>query len=229
MSTTEILIVRHGQTPWNVERRIQGWRDIELNENGHLQAKALAYFLAEQHRQPEQRIDAVYSSDLLRAQQTAKAVAQSLTLPLQLIEGIRERNYGVLEGVPFDRMHEHDPVTAQVWEERHPDGIIPDGETLRQFHQRITQSLHTVATNHPGQRVVVVTHGGAMDIIWRQATGTDLQTPRKALLLNASINKIGITAQQPTATLPTPDAFRWSLVDWGNVDHLSQTDDDVGR
>ena len=229
MSTTEILIVRHGQTSWNVERRIQGWRDIELNENGHSQAKALATFLAAQHQQPEQRIDAVYSSDLLRAQQTAQAVAQSLTLPFRVIQGIRERNYGVLEGVPFDRMHEHDPVSAKVWAERDPDGIIPNGETLRQFHQRVTDSLHTVASDHPGQRVIVVTHGGAMDIIWRQATGTDLQAPRKALLLNASINRIGITPNQTDTTPPSVDAFRWSLVDWGNVDHLAQTDNDVSH
>lgn len=229
MSTTEILIVRHGQTSWNVDRRIQGWRDIELNENGHSQAKALASFLALQHQQPEQRIDAVYSSDLLRARQTAQAVVQSLTLPLRLMEGIRERNYGVLEGVPFDRMHEHDPETAKIWAERDPDGVIPNGETLRQFHQRVTHSLQTVASDHPGQRVVVVTHGGAMDIIWRQATGTDLQAPRKALLLNASINRIGITAKPPESTSPVPDTFHWSLVDWGNVDHLAQTDNDVGH
>lgn len=233
MSTTEILIVRHGQTSWNVERRIQGWRDIELNDNGHSQAQALARHLANQHEQAQQIIDAVYSSDLLRAQQTANAIAQALTLPLSLIEGVRERNYGVLEGVPFDRMHEHDPVVAKVWADRHPDGVIPNGETLRQFHQRVTDCLQTVASKHPGQRVVIVTHGGAMDIIWRQATGTDLQAPRKAVLLNASINRIGLIPSQADAHAKDNDihspAFRWSLVEWGNVDHLSQTDNDIAH
>jgi probable phosphoglycerate mutase len=220
MSTTEILIVRHGQTPWNVERRIQGWRDIELNDNGRAQAKALARHLGMQ-RAEQQPIHAVYSSDLLRAQQTAQAVAQALSLPLKLIEGVRERNYGVLEGIPFDRMQEHSPEVAKVWAERHPDGVIPEGETLRQFHQRVTDSLHNVAAQHPGQRVVVVTHGGAMDIIWRQAMGIDLQAPRKAILLNASINRIGLT--------PQPPSYAWSMVEWGNVEHLNNSDNDVGH
>ncbi|MFY9346344.1 MAG: histidine phosphatase family protein, partial [Orrella sp.] len=209
------------QTPWNVERRIQGWRDIELNDNGRAQADALAIHLSNQHTSQRQTIDAVYSSDLLRAQQTAQAVAHALALPLTLIEGVRERNYGVLEGIEFDRMQEHAPEVAKVWAERHPDGVIPDGETLRQFHQRVTESLHKVAAQHPGERVVVVTHGGAMDIIWRQAMGIDLQAPRKALLLNASVNRISLT--------PAPPTFLWSLVQWGNVDHLTNSDNDLGH
>lgn len=233
MSTTEILIVRHGQTPWNVERRIQGWRDIELNDNGHSQAQALARHLAKQHTQAKQPIHAIYSSDLLRAQQTAQAVAKALTLPLSLIEGVRERNYGVLEGVPFDRMHEHDHAVAKIWAERDPDGVIPNGETLRQFQQRVTDCLQKVASQHLGQRVVVVTHGGAMDIIWRQATGTDLQAPRKAVLLNASINRIGLTPSQSGGVVMDTNThtqpFRWSLVDWGNVEHLTQTDNDIAH
>jgi len=221
MSTTEILIVRHGQTPWNVERRIQGWRDIELNDNGRAQADALAKHLNHQYSHQKQTIDAVYSSDLLRAKQTSQVVANALALPLTLIEGVRERNYGVLEGIAFDRMHEHAPDLAKVWAERHPDGVIPDGETLRQVHQRVTDSLHKVAAQHPGERVVVVTHGGAMDIIWRQAMGIDLQTPRKAILLNASVNRISLT--------PVPPTFKWSMVEWGNVDHLSNSDNDLGH
>lgn len=221
MSTTEILIVRHGQTPWNVQRRIQGWRDIELNDNGRAQAAALAKHLSHQHSNQQQTINAVYSSDLLRAKQTAQAVAQALALPLTLIEGVRERNYGVLEGIEFDRMQEHAPEVAKVWAERHPDGVIPDGETLRQFHQRVTDSLHKVAAEHLGERVVVVTHGGAMDIIWRQAMGIDLQAPRKAVLLNASVNRISIT--------PAPPTFEWSMVQWGNVDHLTNSDNDLGH
>jgi len=118
-------------------------------------------------------------------------------------------------------MQEHSPEVAKVWAERHPDGVIPEGETLRQFHQRVTDSLHNVAAQHPGQRVVVVTHGGAMDIIWRQAMGIDLQAPRKAILLNASINRIGLT--------PQPPSYAWSMVEWGNVEHLNNSDNDVGH
>lgn len=216
---TEILVVRHGETPWNVERRIQGWRDIELNDTGHRQAQAVARHLARQHADPEQAIDAVYSSDLQRAKQTAGYVAAELAMPLNLHDGVRERNYGVLEGVPFPEMAQHYPEVAKVWASRHPDGVIPQGETLRQFRDRVTTALVQIATRHPGQRVVVVTHGGAMDILWREATGTDLQDPRKAVLLNASINRIALTPASP--------CYAWSLLDWGFVDHLSETGDDV--
>ena len=218
---TEFLIVRHGETPWNVERRIQGWRDIELNELGQRQAQAVARHLAQHHDEGQQRIDAIYSSDLKRAQQTATFLAQQLSMPLTLSEGVRERNYGILEGIPFPEMQQHYPEVAKVWASRHPDGVIPSGETLRQFHQRVTGAIEAIAAQHQGQRVVVVTHGGAMDILWRQANGAGLQDPRKAVLLNASINRIALTRVE--------SQFDWALIDWGNVDHLQQaeTGDDV--
>lgn len=217
--TTEILVVRHGETPWNVERRIQGWRDIELNELGHRQAQAVARHLAQHHVQGTQPINAIYSSDLQRARQTAGYVADALAMPLTLHQGMRERNYGILEGIPFPAMAEHHPEVAKVWASRDPDGVIPEGETLRVFRQRVTQALESIAKSHPSQRVVVVTHGGAMDILWREATGASLQDPRKAVLLNASINRIALTAGDAQCT--------WSLVDWGYVDHLSETGEDV--
>ena len=218
---TEFLIVRHGETPWNVERRIQGWRDIELNDLGRRQAQAVARHLAARHGEGQERIDAIYSSDLKRAQQTATFLADELAMPLNLTDGVRERNYGILEGIPFPEMQQHYPEVAKVWASRHPDGVIPSGETLRQFHRRVTSAIEAIATNHRGQRVVVVTHGGAMDILWRQASGADIQDPRKAVLLNASINRIALTAAE--------SQFDWSLIEWGNVEHLqkAETGDDV--
>lgn len=216
--STEFLIVRHGQTPWNVERRIQGWRDIELNDHGHEQAARLADFLAHPNN-PHSPLDAIYSSDLARARATAQAVADRLNLPLNLVDGVRERNYGILEGVPFDQMQQHHPEVAKVWQSRNPDGVIPHGETLRQFHARVTTALEMLAGRHPQQRVLLVTHGGAMDIIWRAATGEPIEAPRKVVMLNASINRIQIKANG--------DGFQWKLLDWGDVSHLQQSDDDV--
>ena len=216
--TTQFLIVRHGQTDWNVERRIQGWRDIDLNDNGLQQARRLAQYLS-QSDNAYSPIHAIYSSDLSRARQTAQAVADELQLPLTVTQGVRERNYGILEGVPFDQMHEHHPEVAAVWRARDPDGIIPEGETLRTVHTRVTQTLEELASKHQGQRVMVVTHGGAMDVIWRAATGEPLETPRKTVFLNASINRIAIKVNG--------DAFEWKLLDWGDVRHLEDADNDV--
>ncbi len=215
---TELLIVRHGQTDWNIKRWIQGWRDIELNSTGMTQAKRLAAHLA----RPEHRLEpleAIYSSDLLRARQTAEVLSESLQMPLHLLQGVRERNYGILEGVAFDEMAQRFPTIAQIWHSRDPDGVIPQGETLRTFTDRVKSTLELLAQAHNGQRVIVVTHGGAMDIIWRLATDTPIETPRKAPLLNASINRIGIKA--------STNAFDWSLLEWGNVDHLEASDDDA--
>jgi 2,3-bisphosphoglycerate-dependent phosphoglycerate mutase len=216
--STEFLIVRHGQTPWNVERRIQGWRDIALNQHGRAQAEQLATYLAKQDGQYTP-LHAIYSSDLARARETAQAVANRLDLPVEQIQGVRERNYGILEGVLFDHMHEHHPEVARIWQSRDPDGIIPEGETLRTFHARVTQSLEALAARHPQERVLVVTHGGAMDIIWRAATGEPIEAPRKTVFLNASINRIQITANER--------GFEWSLLDWGDVRHLQSSDNDA--
>lgn len=216
--TTQLIIVRHGQTDWNVGRRIQGWRDIDLNDNGRQQAQRLAAYLAK----PDNKhapIDAIYSSDLLRAQHTAKAVADQLRIPINLTEGVRERNYGILEGVPFDQMHEHHPEVAAIWKSRDPDGVIPKGETLRVFHERVTRTLEDIALRHQQQRVMVVTHGGAMDIIWRAATGEPIEAPRKTVFLNASLNHIAITASD--------DGFAWTLHEWGDISHLEDADNDA--
>lgn len=219
--SAEFLIVRHGQTPWNVERRIQGWRDIELNDNGLAQARQLANRLSapDVSDNPSWTVHAIYSSDLARARATAQAVADRLNLPLGLVDGVRERNYGILEGVQFDTMHEHYPEVARVWQSRDPDGVIPEGETLREFHARVTQALESLAAKHQQQRVLLVTHGGAMDIIWRIAAGEAIEAPRKVVMLNASINRIKITAK--------PEGFEWSLLDWGDVSHLESSDNDV--
>ncbi len=205
---TEVVVVRHGETPWNVERRVQGWEDIPLNETGIRQAQALARHLA-RTRQHGNQIDAIYSSDLQRARMTAEIVGQTLSIPVVLDEGVRERHFGVLQGLVFSTMEEHQPEAARIWKSRDPDAILPEGESLRRFHERVTQAIDAIAARHLGQRVMVVSHGGAMDIIWRHAKQASLLAPREAELLNASINRIRV--------LPA----RWEIIEWGNVTHLA--------
>jgi probable phosphoglycerate mutase len=205
---TEVVVVRHGETPWNVERRVQGWEDIPLNETGIRQAQALARHLA-RTRQHGNQIDAIYSSDLQRARMTAEIVGQTLSIPVVLDEGVRERHFGVLQGLVFSTMEEHQPEAARIWKSRDPDAILPEGESLRRFHERVTQAIDAIAARHLGQRVMVVSHGGAMDIIWRHAKQASIQAPREAELLNASINRIRV--------FPA----RWEIIEWGNVTHLA--------
>jgi probable phosphoglycerate mutase len=206
---TEIWIVRHGETPWNVERRVQGWEDIELNENGQQQAVALGQHLAKLKQQGK-ILDAIYSSDLKRAHQTASIVGQAIGMTPTPLVGVRERHFGILQGLIFSTMAEHQPQAAAAWKSRDPDAEIPGGETLGTFHRRVVQAIDEVAHKHNGKRVMVVSHGGALDIMWRQATGVALDAPRDAPLLNASINRIRVSPQG------------WELVDWGQVDHLAK-------
>lgn len=207
---TEIWLVRHGETPWNVERRVQGWEDIGLNENGIEQAQSLARHMKKLLEGGTQ-LDAIYSSDLKRAHHTASIVADAIGLPLMVEPGIRERHFGVLQGLIFHEMEQHQPEAARVWRSRDPDAELPEGESLGVFHRRVVDALNALSLKHAGKRVMVVSHGGAMDIIWRHASQVGLQATREAPLLNASLNRLRVSPE------------RWEILGWGEVDHLEGT------
>lgn len=210
---TEIWVVRHGETLWNTVRRVQGWEDIELNENGISQARALGLHLA-QNLQATHPVDAIYTSDLKRAHQTASIVAEAIGLTPAIETGVRERNFGVLQGLIFSTMAQHQPEAAKVWQSRDPEAELTGGETLGTFHRRVVQAIDAIAARHVGQRVIVVSHGGAMDIIWRHASQVDLQAPREAPLHNASLNRIKVSPEG------------WQIINWGDVSHLQQASQD---
>ena len=212
---TEIWLVRHGETPWNAERRVQGWEDISLNETGVEQARALGRHI-KNLTQAGQRLDAVYTSDLKRAHATAQTVAREVGLPLNIHKGVRERHFGVLQGLVYDEMDAHAPEAAAIWRARDPNAELPGGESLGFFYARVVEAINEIAARHVGQCVMVVSHGGAMDIIWRHANQVSLQAPRQAPLLNASLNRLNVSPQG------------WSVIRWGDVDHLANgTQNDV--
>jgi probable phosphoglycerate mutase len=205
---TEVIIIRHGETHWNTEHRLQGWQDTDLNDVGLEQAHALAQRLAHEHHKGNRPIDHVYSSDLKRAFQTAQTVATAVGLEVRVEPGIRERNFGVLEGVKFNKMFDEQPEAAAIWQRRQPDEDLPQGESLQTLHNRAIQAVNEMVSRHNEGRIVVVTHGGTMDVLWRHATQTSLETPRVATLANASINRIRVNEKD------------WQLIEWGDVTHL---------
>ena len=212
---TEIWLVRHGETPWNAERRVQGWEDISLNETGVEQARALGRHI-KNLTQAGQRLDAVYTSDLKRAHATAQTVADEVGLPLNIHKGVRERHFGVLQGLVYDEMDARAPEAAAIWRARDPNAELPGGESLGFFYARVVEAINEIAARHVGQRVMVVSHGGAMDIVWRHANQVSLQAPRQAPLLNASLIRLNVSPQG------------WSVIRWGDVDHLATgTQNDV--
>jgi len=123
---TEIWFIRHGETDWNRQRRLQGWQDIPLNEFGVNQASLLAARLREEARHTP--IHAIYSSDLQRAHATAVPVSEQLGLRVRVEPGIRERGFGVLEGLDHDRIDVQAPEAAAAWKSRDPLRPLDGGE-----------------------------------------------------------------------------------------------------
>ena len=183
-SVTRLLVLRHGQTAWNVDQRIQGQLDIPLNEHGLWQAEQLALALA------GEELHAVYSSDLQRAVATAAPLARGAGLALQTDRALRERAFGDFEGVSFREIEQRWPDAAQRWRRREPDFAPGGGETLRQFYARSVQAATQLAARHPGQTVALVAHGGVLDCLYRAASRIALDAPRTWQLGNAAINRL---------------------------------------
>ncbi len=206
---TQLVLVRHGVTAWNRDRRFQGQIDTPLSAEGIAQARRTGRRLA------AEPVAALYSSDLARAHHTAQAIGAVLGLPVQPEPGLRERAYGVFEGRTHDEIRREHGELYRRWSAREPDFELPGGETLRGFHGRVERTLLQLAARHPGQTVVLVTHGGLLDCAYRIASGLTLDAPRRFELLNASLNRIGW------------DGARFTLFDWGDVRHLDEALDDV--
>jgi probable phosphoglycerate mutase len=210
MSECIIIFVRHGLTDWNRAGRFQGQTDIELNQEGLEQAERTGLLFR------EHRIDAVYSSDLVRARQTAEPIGQATGLPVIVAPGLRERRYGVLEGRTHDEVLRDHPETYGRWRARDPDFDLPGGgESLRALHRRVDSQMRAFARSHAGQTVVAVTHGGVLDCVYRIAASLPIEAPRSFDLRNASLNRVRW------------DGGAFSVVSWGDVAHLGAARDDI--
>jgi probable phosphoglycerate mutase len=201
-----IILIRHGETAWNAERRLQGHLDIPLNAEGERQARLLAEALA-----PES-IALVVASDLQRARQTAQAVATLRNMPVHTEAGLRERCYGGFEGMLYAEIEQRFPAEFAAWQARDIDAILPSGknpgETFRQFYTRATDAILAIAGAHPGRTVALVAHGGVLECAYRMALGLPLETPRDFKVYNASINRFRV------------EDGKLALVSWGEVGHL---------
>ncbi|MGE5689399.1 MAG: histidine phosphatase family protein [Pseudomonadota bacterium] len=151
--TTTILLVRHGETDWNAERRVQGHTDRPLNETGRAQARELADELE------STPLDAVYSSDLVRAHETARVVAERKGLAVTAVPGLREREFGTWEGLTDREILDRFPHAHH--------GPWGDGETPDEMSRRVLESLRRIAETHEDETVLVVSHGGPLRAVLR--------------------------------------------------------------
>lgn len=206
---TEFLIVRHGETLWNREHRIQGQHNSPLSTTGERQAQATATRLR------ECKFQRLVSSDLGRTLQTAQPIADATGILIETDPRLRERHFGDFECFTPDEIRERDPDAYARWQSRQPAYAMPGGESLETLRARVRESLTSIAQVTSGS-VVIVTHGGVLDVIYRIASGLALDAKRTWPLLNSSINTIEI------------DDGNWRVLDWGDVSHLPAAEDDFG-
>ncbi len=213
----ELVLVRHGETAWNRDRRIQGQLDTALNDEGLRQARAVARRLAADARRDGAggASPALVSSDLLRCRQTAEPIAASLGVPLGLDPALRERHFGVYQGRTWTQILSDDADRAERWRARDPDLEVEGGESLRAFARRVGDALATLGAAHRGRTLVVVTHGGVLDVAHRLARGLPLEAPRDFEIANASLNRLRF------------DGERFEMIGWGDVSHWRDALDEL--
>ncbi len=213
MQATKIILIRHGETAWNVERRLQGHIDIGLNERGEQQAHALGRALR------HEKLEAVISSDLLRARQTAQAVVSdnldARTLSMRLDAQLRERCFGGFEGLSYPELQIRYPVEYAAWKAREVDAHLPAGmrqaENFGEFYLRVIQALGKWGARFTGKTIAIVAHGGVLECAYRSAKQMPINTPRDFDVLNASISRM------------VWQAGKLSVETWGEVSHLDDT------
>lgn len=209
MQSTALCLVRHGETAWNAEGRVQGQLDIVLNAAGLAQARAVASVLK------SESFAAIYSSDLLRAQQTAQPTADLLRKKVVLDKNLRERHYGMFQGMTYTEASVRIPEGYARFKAKDPDYDFGTGEALKDFNSRSLLLISKIVQNHEGENVLLFTHGGVLEMVYRHATGRGLSTPRDFEIPNAGISRVEI------------GAGGWRVVSWADIGHLSVALDDL--
>ncbi|HZP85345.1 MAG TPA: histidine phosphatase family protein [Burkholderiales bacterium] len=204
MSDTRFTVVRHGETAWNAQGRIQGNLDSPLNEEGLAQAILLGERLA------RERFDAVYCSDLGRVLQTIQPFVDHTRIEPIRSPQLRERHLGVFQGLTSEECMQRYPDEYKRFHGREPDHAVPEGESIRQVYARVSSFFNQAAARHSGQALLIVTHGGILDALYRLVTNTPLDRRRDFPIYNASLNCV------------VHRAGRWLLDTWGDISHLTR-------
>lgn len=188
--STRMLLVRHGQTSYNAERRFMGQLDVPLDEAGRAQAQAVAEYLA------DERPAVIYASTLGRAWDTAVTIQASIhSHPrLQAESRLIEGHFGEWQGKTFDELRRTDGERLRRWESGEMDSTPPGGESLSDFGSRVLAAYRDMCAAHPNETVLVVAHGGTLQVLIIQALGFPLQDYRKLWLYNAAVSELVIDA-----------------------------------
>jgi len=206
VSDTIFVVVRHGETQWNREERIQGQGDSALTAQGRAQAEAIG------RRLRKEPFHVLVSSDLGRAADTARAIARHTGMPIAFDERLRERNFGAGQGMTYAEAGRAYPGAFSREANTNPDIVIPGGETRREFHARAIAAFAELAREHAGRRVIVVTHGGLLAVMYRHIHGIPMEQAHGVTISNACVNVIAWRGG------------KWAVDRWADDDHLDEAE-----
>lgn len=213
MQEAQVIVVRHGETEWNLEGRWQGHEDSPLTPNGHFQAQAAAKVISGFH--PKR----LYSSDLGRALQTSQYIARETGLEIQQEPSLRERKLGIFQGLTTQQMKASYPDIYEEFRNAGAGYRVPEGESIQDRFDRSIAGFNKLARNLNGESVVIVTHGGVLDGLFRYVIGLPLTAPRHFKIRNCSLNHFSFDGETEN----------WRLDTFGEIAHLRtmQTLDDL--
>ena len=202
--STRLILIRHGETPYNVERKFQGSADIPLNDKGRRQAKFAMEALSNTH------IDAVYSSPLIRAVETAEIIISDRQLDVKKVSDLREMTVGNWEGFTIDEINKGYPKEYATWL-YHPDLFRLEGaETLETVCSRTVEAVRAIAEENIGKTVLIVSHICCLSTAMLTFAGLPISKLWEHPVKNASINIIEFS-----------DDGEFSIIEWNKVDHIS--------
>jgi 2,3-bisphosphoglycerate-dependent phosphoglycerate mutase len=204
MPRTRFILIRHGETHWNVEEREMGQLDSPLTVRGIAQAQSLAGRLL------PVSFTTIYSSDLPRAVGTAQIIAKEKSMPVHFDLRLRERNMGIFQGLTVAEMHEMYPSEKAEYSRIGFTYVIPGGESAKQRLDRTVLCLNEIGEKHPNETVLCVTHGGILMGFFQYVLGMDPMSGARFKRQNAAIN------------IFEKNNEKWVLETWGDTSHTER-------
>jgi probable phosphoglycerate mutase len=204
---TTLLVIRHGETVWNREKRLQGHGDSPLTDTGLRQVRALGKRMQAIH------FDELIASNLERTQETASIIAEYTGHSIQSDYRLRERNYGILEGLPLNDIKHQYPEIYDSLNGNNPNFVIPEGESHKHHYQRNVDFFEEYIEKKEGTTAALVVHGGVLDSLFRYIARLPLGQPRCFVAINTSLNIVTHGTFYGT--------LRWVIKTWGDTGHLN--------
>ena len=184
MKETEIILIRHGETEWNSQQRMQGHSNSDLSSVGQAQIQALGQWMK------NAPFDHIYSSDSLRAKQTAEAITQFSGHELKIDLRLREKNLGVFEGLTSEEARDRHPEVFRLFKTSGSKYVIDEGESTQQLQDRALEIVEEIRIKHPEERVLLVTHGGFIRVVMKHSLGLSLESPTRFLIRNTGVFRL---------------------------------------